>query len=241
MYVLINILVRARSNFEKLNKKQDDYEQMLANVLRKDNEIQASMEATNKRRKQLKVQLKKEEENLEKFKNVPEKNAAEIVECERLIEKQTKQKAEHEEQLQKNLESLQSQTKPWIEEKEGLETERIELQAKVNECNKAASLAETELKMCLHNETTEKRKYESMKNSFEDSQRSFEEKQERLQAIVDNVPELKRGLVEREQELNKCKAEETKLRSQRSEVSVMTMFSFYVDVLAFNLLVFFFF
>lgn len=212
------------SNYEMLNKKQDDYEQMLANVLRKDNEIQASMEATNKRRKQLKVQLKKEEENLEKFKNVPEKNAAEIVECERLIERHTKQKTDLEEQLQKNLEALESQTKPWIEDKEGLETERIGLQAKVNECNKAVGLAETELKMCLHNETTEKRKYESMKNSYDDSKQTFEEKKQRLQAIVDNVPELKRGLVEREQELDKCKTEESKLRNQRSEVSVVIGF-----------------
>lgn len=51
-------------------KKKENYEQMLKNALSKYTEIQASMDATNKRRKTIKAQLVKEENNLIELKKV---------------------------------------------------------------------------------------------------------------------------------------------------------------------------
>lgn len=58
------------SAHDKMKKKLEEHEQKLKDTFNKYNEIQASMDSTNKRRKQAKTQLKKEEDNLETAKKV---------------------------------------------------------------------------------------------------------------------------------------------------------------------------
>lgn len=57
-------------NFEQLTKKKEEYQSMAKKAINEFTEIQTSMEATNKRRKTLKTQLKKEEENLVELRKV---------------------------------------------------------------------------------------------------------------------------------------------------------------------------
>lgn len=57
-------------NFEQLTKKKEEYQSMAKKAINEFTEIQTSMEATNKRRKTLKIQLKKEEESLVELRKV---------------------------------------------------------------------------------------------------------------------------------------------------------------------------
>lgn len=57
-------------NRERLTKKFEEFQQMQKNADSKYDEIQSAMTETNKRRKQITVQLKKKEEELEELKRV---------------------------------------------------------------------------------------------------------------------------------------------------------------------------
>lgn len=69
IYVTLLWLVSG-SNYEKIMKKKEEYEQMKKNADSKYEEIQSGMTETNKRRKQITAQLKKKEEELEELKRV---------------------------------------------------------------------------------------------------------------------------------------------------------------------------
>lgn len=125
--------------------------------------------------------------------------------------------------MQANLESLQSETQPLIEKKEKFETELIDLQKNVDECKAALTLSESELKICQSNETMEKRKYESLKVGYEEAENALTEKQAKLQELNKIIPEIKKEIFTKQNELQQNKIEEQRLtqqiRAQRADVS----------------------
>lgn len=65
-----HLICAFRSNYEKISKKKDEFEQMKKNAESKYEEIQSGMQETNKRRKQIKGQLEKKIHDLEELKRV---------------------------------------------------------------------------------------------------------------------------------------------------------------------------
>lgn len=59
-----------RRVYERIVKKKEEFEQMKKNADAKHEEIQSGMVETNKRRKQIAIQLKQKEEELEELKRV---------------------------------------------------------------------------------------------------------------------------------------------------------------------------
>lgn len=78
-----------RQRYDAMAKRKLELEQMLKRSLNKFAEIQSAMDATNKRRKEWrrKAQLTKEQAALVEWRATPEKNAAEIAECEKKVAK----------------------------------------------------------------------------------------------------------------------------------------------------------
>lgn len=157
---------------------------------------------------------------------MPEKNAAEIAECEKKIEKITNQKKEKEELLQANLETLQSEIQPLIDQKVAFQTQLIDLQKDVDGSRAALQLSESELKICKENETTEQRKYETLKSALDDARGSYEEKTSMMREHETSIPQLQAELTQKRQELDKNKRDEQKLaatiQTQRTDIEEKT-------------------
>lgn len=65
---------------------------MKKNAQTKYDEVQSSMEETNKRRKQIQGQLKKKEGEKVELEGLPTRNEKQIAECERKVEKTNSEK-----------------------------------------------------------------------------------------------------------------------------------------------------
>lgn len=74
-----------RERYDAMARQKLELEQKLKKSLNKFAEVQATMDATNKRRKEWKVQLTKEQAALVEFRGMPEKNGREMEECERKV------------------------------------------------------------------------------------------------------------------------------------------------------------
>lgn len=209
--------------YAEMAKKKADLEQLLKNSLNKYAELHEMLNLTNKQRKTLKAQLTKEEAALEEHRRVPEKNNIELGECNQKLEKIRAQQVEKENQLQLNLDSLQSETQPIIDRKEKLETELVELQRSVDECKAALALADSELTLCLDNEQTERRKHETLRNALNDARESYEASNIKIRQLETGLPELRQRLEQKQLELQSNRQQETvlvqKIRAQRADVS----------------------
>lgn len=135
----------------------------------------------------------------------------------------TKQKDAQEEQLQVNLESLQTEIRPLIEKKEQFETKLMDLQVAVDESKAALILSESELKICKENETSEKRKYETLQSALTESRQSLEARKSEIAGHEESLPALRLSLETKRKELQENKVEEQnlsrKLHAQRADVS----------------------
>lgn len=200
--------------FDALRKKKEAIEKQWECAHKNFTEVQQTMDMTNKRRKQHKAQMEKLKDEIVDLRKMPEKNEKEIVECQKKVEKLTENKAELEEQLQKNYISLEQTTKPLIEKREQLETQLVELKKHVDEAKAALALSESELKILKHAETTETRKYEAMKTSYEESNCSLKEKITTVEEIKCRFPEIHGEIVEKTQYLQKLQFEEQQMREQ---------------------------
>ncbi|XP_065081267.1 structural maintenance of chromosomes protein 4 [Ochlerotatus camptorhynchus] len=200
--------------YDALVKKKDDKEAAVKASLAKYTKVQANMKATNERRKKTKDQIESEKKKLLDLRAIPARNAKEIAESEKKIESLTKQKTDIEAKLAVNLTTLKDETKVLLEEKEKLQTKLIDLKKAVDDSKSALSLAESELNICKHNETTEKRKLETLKYSYDDSNKSLQEKQARLQELEQNLPQLRSELQTAKGKLQVNVTEEKDLRNQ---------------------------
>lgn len=161
---------------------------------------------------------------------MPDHNQREIVECEKKIERLSKEKKAAEAQLQENLLKLKDQIDPLTAEKEKYEKELTDVQVKNDNAKSELQLAETELKLTQQNEMTEKRKFESFKESLEETKNDLEERRGKLEDYEREIPEIKKEMLEIEETLKINKKKENELNvevnSLRSVVSVLTSNSF---------------
>ncbi|XP_011192502.2 structural maintenance of chromosomes protein 4 [Zeugodacus cucurbitae] len=202
------------SQFDALRKKKEEIEKQWENAHKNFTEIQQTMDMTNKRRKQNKTQMEKLKDDIIDLRKIPDKNEKEIGECQKKAEKLTDNKAELEEELQKNYISLEEITKPLIEKREQLETELVELKRNVDEDKAALALSESELKILKHDETTETRKYETMKTSYEESNSSLKEKITTVEELQCRLPEIQSEILEKTQYMQKLQIEEQQMREK---------------------------
>lgn len=193
---------------ETLRKEKETSETKIKNTENEQIQIQALLESSNKERKQFAVQVKKETEKLEDLKKLPGKNTVEINECETKILKLTKQKIDFENQLAQNLLSLQDETKPLIDKKENLQTKLIDLKKCVDESKSELDIVTSELSICNHNEITERRKLESMKNSIKDSYQTLNEKKEKLDSLNVEIPGINQEIIESQEKVKILQNEE---------------------------------
>lgn len=218
------------SNYERIVKRKEEHEQMKKNANSKYDEIQSSMDETNKRRKQIGGMLKKKEAELEDLKRVPAKNQKEITECEKKVERFTKEKADAEEILQQNLLQLGGKIKPLTEKKEKLEAELANVQVKQDMAKTELDLIENELKLTQQNESTEKKKFEVFQSSLEKSKETLENRRKELAEGEKIIPKIQEEITQCEREITEYKTKEKQLQTEVANLrSVVCMNELFVQ------------
>lgn len=118
----------------------------------------------------------------------------------------------------------------------------MDLQVAVDESKAALTLSESELKICKENETSERRKYETLQSALIESRQSLQGRQSEISGHEENIPALRASLETKNKELQANKAEEQELsrtlNSQRTDVSSLenievlpaSLFSFYLSL-----------
>lgn len=203
---------------EELQAKVEEFKSMEAKARDKHQRIDATMRETNTRRKDLKKQNDAEEKKLEQLKTLPERNQQEIAESQKLVDRHTKEKVELEATLEENTKNLKNDTKPLQDEKEPLEEELAVLKASLDTLKADYTEAEKELEIIKKDETTEIRKYESLKNSVEDTKKQLEEKQEFVEKLKEEIPQMKEQVVVKQEEVKKLQQEEQEVTADLRKV-----------------------
>lgn len=191
--------------------------------------VDAKMKATNVRRKELKKQIDVDQKKLEDLQTLPERNKNEIEESKKMIERHTTEKNELDATLVKNLATLVNDTKPLQDQKEPLEKELGTLKSSLDKLKAEYSEAEKALEIIQKDETTEGRKYESLRHSLEENKHQLEERKASLAESQANIPQMKEELGTKKQQLKTLQDQEvetteglrkvrTKLEENRSNM-----------------------
>ncbi|CAH1709813.1 unnamed protein product [Chironomus riparius] len=194
--------------YEELQTKIEEFKNMEAKARDKHQRVDAKMRETNTRRKDLKKQNDNEQKKLDQLRTLPERNQKEIDESQKIVERHMKEKDELEATLEENTKSLKNDTKPLQDEKEPLEKELGVLKASLDTLKADYTEAEKELEIIKKDETTEIRKYESLKHSFEDTKKQLEEKQETVEKLKVEIPQMKQQVVVKQDEVKGLQQEE---------------------------------
>lgn len=196
---------------EELTSKLDECKQLEGKAREAHQRVDAKMKATNNRRKDLKKQIDIDQKKLEELKSLPERNKLEIEESQKQIQRFTTEKAELDQKLVENLNNIKIDTKPFQDEKEPLEKELGDLKATLDERKADYVEAEKELEIILKDETTESRKYESLRHSFDEVKQQLVEKQNTLTESQVSLPEMKESLMTKQQELKQVQQQEAEV------------------------------
>ncbi|KAH8269369.1 hypothetical protein KR018_008395, partial [Drosophila ironensis] len=212
--------------YEVLSKKREQIKKKLVAAERAHTEVQSTMENTNKQRKKDKTQIEKNEKELEDLHKLPEKNQREIEDCNKKLERLEKDKGALNEDLEKERANLKVKSEPLTEKRLKLSDELVGLKEKVNSAKAELQVFESNLKLLKQAETSETRKYESIKSSYEQTQISLDEKKNRAQELDKIIPEMEREIVARKAKLDELVKEEKELITQvnkiRAEVNERT-------------------
>ena len=171
--------------------------------------VEAKLKATNTRRKELIKQVEADQKKLEDLRTLPERNKAEIEESRKMIERHVAEKTELDAKLANNLRTLVDDTKPLQDEKEPLERELGVIKATLDKLKADYSEAEKELEIIQKDETTELRKYESLRHSLEETKRELQEKEKLLNETLASIPVRKNELMQKQEELKESQKKET--------------------------------
>lgn len=196
---------------DELTAKLEEYKSLEAKARKAHQRVDASMKETNNRRKDLKKQVETDQKKLEELKTLPERNKQEIEESQKQIERVTKEKTELDEKLAENLKTLDNDTKPLQDEKDPLEKELSVLKATLDQRKADYSEAEKELEVIRKDETTENRKYESLRHSFDEVKGQLDEKRNTLSESQVALPDMKESLVKKQQELKIVQQKEAEI------------------------------
>lgn len=197
--------------YEELKKKKENLSQAFDNANKKDVQLQENLVSKNKARKKTKEQIAEEKKKLTKLEKVPKENQEEIKHLEGHLEKCQKQKEQHEAEKAVILKNIQRETQPLQTRKEQLETDLTVLKENVTEARTAFDLAETELKMCLGNEESEKTKLAQLQEHYEQASRTIKERTQQVEELQQKIPETKHELDKANRELLEARQEEQTL------------------------------
>ncbi|XP_030555676.1 structural maintenance of chromosomes protein 4 [Drosophila novamexicana] len=200
--------------YEALVKQREDIKKKLVGAERSYTEVQSAMENTNKQRKKDKAQIDKNDKELEELHKLPEKNAKEIEECQHKLERLEKEKLTLNEELEKQLKLLKEQSEPLTEKRLKCSDELIGLKEAVNTAREELQVHESKLKILKQVETTEARKYESLKSSYESAQQSLQNMTTKLEELSTNMPQLQEEIRTKSAEVEKLAKEERNLAMQ---------------------------
>lgn len=225
----IQVLKDHDEKFEAIKKQRVEKENFIADEMKKHDDlvnkmettknkeakarenyqrVDAQMKETNARRKELHKTNKNEEKKLEELRSKPEKNRQEISESEKIVAKYTKEKSDHDAKLEVNMASLKKDTEPLQQEKEPLEKELGVLKSSLDKLKAEYTETEKELEIIKKDETTEIRKYESMRHGLEDTKAKLDEDKEKQKVITEELPQMRKDVEDKQEARKRLLAEE---------------------------------
>lgn len=181
-------------------------------------EVQSTMENTNKQRKKDKAQIDKNEKELEELHKLPEKNADEIKDCEHKLERLEKEKVSLNEELIKQLDELKVKSEPLTEKRLKFSDQLIGLKESVNTAREELQVHESKMKILKQVETTEARKYESLKCSYEEAEKTLAANRNKQQELTKLMPKMKEEMTTKTAEIDKLGKEERNLATKCSKL-----------------------
>lgn len=212
------IIADEMKKHDELTNKLEEFKSMETKARESHHRVDAAMKETNARRKELMKQNQSEEKKLEELRARPEKNKQEIAESEKLVEKYTKEKSDHEAKLEQNMKSLKNDTQPLQDEKEPLERELGTLKSSLDQVKAQYTETEKELEIIKKDETTEIRKYETMRHGFEETKEKLVEEKELLQNFNQQIPQMKEQVIEKQGRKQGLEAEEKETQVDLNKV-----------------------
>ncbi|CAG9764069.1 unnamed protein product [Ceutorhynchus assimilis] len=195
--------------YENLKKRNESIKESIDKAKKKDVQLQEDMTNKNKQRKKTKELIVTDKQNLDRLKTVPQESENGIRELEGKLEKTTAQKERYEAEKSSLLKNIQGETKGLQEKKEEMQKDLAVLKESVDKTKSAFNLAETELKVCISNEETEKNKLANLKTLYETSAVTIQERTKQVAELNKKIPATKKALNEANVELLRVKQQET--------------------------------
>lgn len=157
---------------------------------------------------------------MEQLLKVPEKNAKDIKECERLIETFETTKEKEEKLLATLMPGLREKTEPLLKEQSKLEKKLISLRENVDQAKAAFNVAQSELEVYMSVEKTEKEKHESLHKSVKEIADSLQEREKQLALFKTKIPATERSLKQARNELDETKTRELEKTTELKKMRV---------------------
>lgn len=200
--------------FKDWMREKEEKEKLCLETQKKHIEVQTLMSDINDSRKQNKIQIAKIKKDLEKLHSLPDKNQAEINQCEKKIDDLTQEKKKLEDDLQSIYKVVEKEMLPLIEKREKLESTLLEAMDCVNQAKTEVSVPETELKMLKSDEITQIRKYESIKSAYDDTKRELSEFIEKRNNFQICLPKTKTEIQQKTIKIQELQREEKVMQAQ---------------------------
>ncbi|KAJ8924806.1 hypothetical protein NQ315_000960 [Exocentrus adspersus] len=194
--------------YENLQKRKDSLSEAFNKANNKDIQLQETMTQMNKTRKKTKELIIEEKKKLEKLQRVPEESEKGIEECEAKEAELLKKKEKLDAEKTNLLATLGKETKALQDKKEEMQTDLIKLKKVVNETKSEFTLAESELKIYISNEESEKTKYEHLKTVYENAKVTIQERTQQVSALKKKIPATEKSLKDATNELNEVRSRE---------------------------------
>ncbi|CAD6227695.1 GSCOCG00001375001-RA-CDS [Cotesia congregata] len=209
-----------------VQRRKDRIDQRYQELSTHDENLHSQLVEANKRRKENKVKIEKELENLEELQRAPEKNAKDIEECENFIEKQEVIYDREKRELEEITQAIQQKTEPLTKEREVFERQRMKFTEELNQARAALNLAETELNVYLSMEETEREALEKVTDELQTATQKIQEYDRELKSLEKKLPKTEETFEKAKDRLKVVKAREaelsdklTKLRATYNEQS----------------------
>ena len=207
--------------FDKIQREIEVYSEEFKKLELEDATLREDIKGTNTRRKKIKAQINKENENKEKLENLPEENQKKIDECIELREKLEKKVEEEEEKYESAMATLKTDTQVYQDEKAEHESELVDLKRSVNETASELELATNEHAVYTSAELKERNRLEDLNTRIENQKQLVQDKAAKLAELEESLPEKEQELRKAETELtevgNTADRSRSKLHNMRAE------------------------
>ncbi|XP_076766925.1 haspin [Xylocopa sonorina] len=204
-----NKVIKEKSKaWDNLQKQKDQISASFDKIRKCDESLHAELIEINKRRKANIASLKTEKSKLEELSKVPEKNTKDIEECQVLLENHIKRKEKEELILEKLMTELSKKTEPLLNKRSDFEKKLISLRKDVDQAQAAFNIAQSELELYSSVESTEKEKFEKLKQSLKLTKDNLIARNAQLQALENKIPLSENELRNAQQELKVVKTKE---------------------------------